>query len=99
MYDSTTRTIQNVRHVEGSNKNLLSIGVLDDLRCRVEIENRIMKIIRGALLLIKAQKIAANLYMLLGKTLQEVKTCVALEDSSEKYAMLWHRKLGHMSEQ
>ena len=45
MYDGTTCTIQNVWYVESSNKNLLSIGVLDDLKFRVEIENGIIKII------------------------------------------------------
>ena len=47
----------------------------------------------------KAQKIVTNLYMLLGETLQEEEACVASEDSSEKSAMVWHCKLGHMSEQ
>ena len=40
MYDGTTRTIQNVRHVVGSNKNLLSIGVVDGLGYRIEIKKK-----------------------------------------------------------
>ena len=45
MYDGTIHTIQDVWHAKGSNKNLLSLGVLDDLRCKVEVEKGIIKII------------------------------------------------------
>ncbi|KAL5841892.1 hypothetical protein ACOSQ3_012495 [Xanthoceras sorbifolium] len=98
MYDGTVHTIQEVRHVEGIKKNLLSLGRLDDLRCKVEIEKRIMKIIRGALVLMKGEKTAANLYILKGETLQEAQASVASSNSTERFAMVWHQKLGHMSE-
>ncbi|KAK7255724.1 hypothetical protein RIF29_29143 [Crotalaria pallida] len=39
MYDGTVRTIQGVRHVKGLKKNLLSIGQLDDLGCKIHIED------------------------------------------------------------
>ncbi|KAK9009104.1 hypothetical protein V6N11_080575 [Hibiscus sabdariffa] len=45
----------------------------------------------------KGEKIAANLYMLKGETLQEAEASVA--SCSPDSAMLWHQKLGHMSEQ
>ena len=64
MYDGTIRTIQEVWHVEGLKKNLLSLGQLNDLGCKVEIEHKTIKIIRGALVLMKGERIAANLYML-----------------------------------
>ncbi|KAL5772607.1 hypothetical protein ACOSQ2_012531 [Xanthoceras sorbifolium] len=99
MYDGTVHTIQEVRHVEGIKKNLLSLGRLDDLGCKVEIEKGIMKIIRGALVLMKGEKTAANLYMLKGETLQEAQASVASSNSTERSAMVWHQKLGHMSEQ
>ncbi|GKC33375.1 gag-pol polyprotein, partial [Tanacetum coccineum] len=34
MHDGTVRTIQDVRHVKGLKKNLLSLGQLDDLGCK-----------------------------------------------------------------
>ncbi|GJT96308.1 gag-pol polyprotein [Tanacetum coccineum] len=34
MHDGTVRTIRDVRHVEGLNKNLLSLVQLDDLGCK-----------------------------------------------------------------
>ncbi|KAH9648557.1 hypothetical protein KPL70_025642 [Citrus sinensis] len=45
----------------------------------------------------EAEKIGANLFMLKGETLQEAATCVA--SNGEESTMMWHLKLGHMSEQ
>ncbi|KAL5751221.1 hypothetical protein ACOSP7_025824 [Xanthoceras sorbifolium] len=69
MHDGTVRTIQEVRHVKGLKKNLLSLGQLDDLSCKTHIENGIMKIVRCAFVVMKAEKISANLYMFTGDTL------------------------------
>ena len=97
MYDGTIRTIQGVRHVKGLKKNLLSIGQLDDLGCKFHIEGGILKVSKGALVVMKAEKISANLYMLLGDTLQEADASVAAA-SQEDSTTMWHRRLGHMSE-
>lgn len=99
MFDGTVRTIQEVRHVKGLRKNLLSVGQLDDLGCKTHVENGIMKIVRGALVVMKAEKLAANLFMLKGETLQEADACVASTSKGEESTMMWHLKLGHMSEQ
>ncbi|KAH9794218.1 hypothetical protein KPL71_004820 [Citrus sinensis] len=47
--------------------------------------------------LFDAEKIGANLFMLKGETLQEADACVA--SNGEESTMMWHLKLGHMSEQ
>ncbi|GJR30650.1 gag-pol polyprotein [Tanacetum coccineum] len=99
MHDGTVRTIQDVRHVEGLKKNLLSIGQLDDLGCKVEIQNKIMKIIKCALVLMRGEKVAANLYQLKGEIMDEAEASVASHSLSHKVAITWHQKLGHMSEQ
>ncbi|TXG73221.1 hypothetical protein EZV62_001800 [Acer yangbiense] len=75
MYDGTIRTIQEVRHVKGLKKNLLSLGQLDDLGCKTQIENGILKIVRGVLVVMKAEKITSNIYTLKGETLQEADSC------------------------
>lgn len=98
MYDGTIRTIQKVRHVKGLKKNLLSLGQLDDGGCKTRIENGIMKIVKGTLVVMKAEKVAANLYMLMGETHKEAELAVAVSSSGEESTMLWHRKLGHMTE-
>ncbi|GJX47496.1 gag-pol polyprotein [Tanacetum coccineum] len=99
MHDGTVRTIRDVRHVEGLKKNLLSLGQLDDLGCKVEIQNKIMKIIKGALVLMRGEKVAANLYQLEGEIIEEAEASVASHSPSHKVAVTWHQKLRHMSEQ
>ncbi|TYK16527.1 hypothetical protein E5676_scaffold21G003420 [Cucumis melo var. makuwa] len=74
-------------------------GQLDDLDCKVVVEKRLMKVIQGVLVLMKRRKVDANLYMLEGETLQEGEASVASSSSGENLSMMWHRKLGHMSEQ
>ena len=97
MFDGTVRTIKKVQHVNGLKKNLLSLGQIDNLGCKTHIENMIMKIARGTLVLIKAEKISANMFILKREILQEVNACVA--SNREESIMMWHLNLGHMSEQ
>ena len=70
---------------------------MDSHGYKTHVDNGIMKIVKGALVLIKAEKIGANLFMLKGETLQEADACVA--SNGEESTMMWHLKLGHMSEQ
>ncbi|KAH9647635.1 hypothetical protein KPL70_025262 [Citrus sinensis] len=97
MFDGTIRTIGEVRHVKGLKKNLLSLGQMDSHGYKTHVENGIMKIVKGALVLMKAEKIDTNLFMLKGETLQEADACVA--SKGEESMMMRHLKLGHMSEQ
>jgi len=94
MFDSFVRTLQAVRHVKGLKKNLLSIGQLDDLGC---IEGGILKVVKGSLVVIKVEKIAVKLYMLIGDTLQ-VEEASITSASQEETTIIWHRKLDHMLE-
>ena len=49
MYDGTVRTIQEVQHVKGLKKNLLSLGQLDNSGCKTHIQDGIRKIVKGTL--------------------------------------------------
>ncbi|KAH9685636.1 Integrase catalytic domain-containing protein [Citrus sinensis] len=97
MFDGTIRTIGEVRHVNDLKKNLLSLGQIDSHWCKTHVENGIMKIVKGAFVLMKAEKIGVNLFMIKGETLQEADACVA--SNREESMMMWHLKLGHMLEQ
>jgi len=97
MYDGIVRIIQEVRHVKDLKKNLLSVGQLDNLGCKIHTEGGILKVVRGNLVVMKAEKIMANLYVLMGDTLQESNATLA-SMSKEEAVMMWHRRLGHMSE-
>ncbi|KAE8664908.1 hypothetical protein F3Y22_tig00112738pilonHSYRG00917 [Hibiscus syriacus] len=89
--------VRDVWNVKGLKKNLLSYGLLDNNASKIETRKGIMKVFRGALVVLKGEKIAANLYILKGETLLEAEASVA--SCSSDSAMLWHQKLGHMSEQ
>lgn len=69
IFDGTIHIIGEVRHVNGLKKNLLSLGQIDNHGYKTHVENVIMKITKGALILMKAEKIGANLLMLKGETL------------------------------
>ncbi|KAH9689319.1 hypothetical protein KPL70_015447 [Citrus sinensis] len=97
IFDGTIRTIGEARHVNGLKKNLLSLGKLDSHGYKTYVENEIMKIVKGVLVLMKAERISTNLFMFKGKTLQEADACVA--SNGEESTMMWHLKLGHMSKQ
>ncbi|PON75346.1 Zinc finger, CCHC-type, partial [Parasponia andersonii] len=90
MYDDTLRTIQEVRHVKGLKKNLLSLGYLNSLGCKTRVENGIMKIMKGTLVVMKAEKITVTLYMLKGDTLMEAETSIASTNSGEESMIMWH---------
>ncbi|KAH9803717.1 hypothetical protein KPL71_001892 [Citrus sinensis] len=70
---------------------------MDSHGYKTHVENEIMKIVKGVLVLMKAEKISANLFMLKGEILQEADVCVA--SNREESTMMWHLKLGHISEQ
>ena len=74
MDDDVICIISEVQHVKGLKKNLL--GQLDDLGYEFLVKSGIMKVIKGVLVVIKVEKIVANLYMLHEKTYQEVRTFV-----------------------
>lgn len=90
MHDGVLRTSTNVRHVLDL-KNLISLGVLDSNGCKVTIENGSMRIVKGALVLIKAWKVG-NLYVLSENTI------LSGADPDSDFTQLWHMCMGHMSE-
>ncbi|KAF7827077.1 Retrovirus-related Pol polyprotein from transposon TNT 1-94 [Senna tora] len=57
MYDGTVRTIQDVRHVKGLKKTLLSIGQLDDLGCKTYTIGGILKVMKGALVVVVSRDV------------------------------------------
>ncbi|GKA10136.1 gag-pol polyprotein [Tanacetum coccineum] len=55
--------------------------------------------IKGALVLMRGEKVAANLYQLKGEIMEEAVASVASHSPSYRVAVTWHQKLGHMSKQ
>ena len=56
MFDGVVRVLSNVRHVPDLRKNLISLGVLDDLGYSYSLKGGIMKITKGALMVMKGHK-------------------------------------------
>ena len=71
---------------------------MDDLGCKTHIEKRVLKIIKGAIVVLKAKNIVANLYMFKEETHQEVIASIASTSSVEEMTTMWHQKLSHMLE-
>jgi hypothetical protein len=84
--------------VKDLKKNLLSIGQFDSLGCKIQTDNGIMKIIKGALVVLKARKTVANMFVLMRETHHGAEASIASANPAEEKTMMWHKKLGHMSE-
>ena len=90
MYSDTVCTIKDVRHVKGLMKNRLFLGQLDSIGCKTHVKNGIMKVVKGAFVVMKVEKVAINLYMLKRETLEEVEAVVST-NSEEESKMMWHQ--------
>jgi hypothetical protein len=66
----------------------------DNLGYKIRIDNGLIK---RALVVLKARKIAVNLFVLMRETHHEVEASITSASLSEEKTMMWHKKLGHMS--
>uniref|UniRef100_A0A2N9FLA5 CCHC-type domain-containing protein n=1 Tax=Fagus sylvatica TaxID=28930 RepID=A0A2N9FLA5_FAGSY len=96
MSDGVVRTLEKVRHIPDMRKNLISLGTLDSKGYSYKSENGIMKVSKGAMVVMTGQKISSNVYKLLGNTILD--GVVAVAESEDDDTLLWHMRLGHMSE-
>jgi transposase InsO family protein len=96
MSDGVVRTLEEVRHIPDMRKNLISLGTLDSKGYSYKFENEIMKVSKGAMVVMTGQKISSNVYKLLGNTI--LGGVAAVAGSEDDDALLWHMWLGHMSE-
>ena len=70
-------------------KNLISIGVLDDLGYSYSLKGGIMKITKGALMVREGRKVS-TLYRLIGNTVVGRVAVTTLVESSTNNKKLWH---------
>uniref|UniRef100_A0A2N9HW07 CCHC-type domain-containing protein n=1 Tax=Fagus sylvatica TaxID=28930 RepID=A0A2N9HW07_FAGSY len=96
MSDGVVRTLEEVRHIPDMRKNLISLGTLDSKGYNYKSENGIMKVSKGAMIVMTGQKISSNVYKLLGNTI--LGGVAAVAESEDDDTLLWHMRLGHMSE-
>ena len=96
MHDGIVRTLSDVRHIPELKKNLISLGTLDSNGCTYKAGGGVMRISKGALVVMKGLK-QNGLYFLQGSTITGA-AAVSSSDSDSEITKLWHMRLGHMSE-
>ncbi|KAK3032792.1 hypothetical protein RJ639_035895 [Escallonia herrerae] len=97
IFDGIVRTLGDVRYIPDLKKNLISLGTLDSIDCSIFIKGGVMKVSKGAMVIMKGQKIG-NLYKLIGNTVIGGASVSTHTSSSNDNSELWHKRLGHLSE-
>lgn len=98
MFDGVIRTLVDVRHVPGLKRNLISLSTLDLKRYKYSGEGEVLKVSKGALVVMKVDLKSANLYHLQGTTITGDVNVTSNKSSVSDTTNLWHMRLGHMSE-
>ncbi|KAK2965407.1 hypothetical protein RJ640_001484 [Escallonia rubra] len=97
MFDGIVRTLSDVRYIPDLKKNLISLGTLDSIDCSISIKGGVIKVSKGAMVIMKGQK-TGNLYKLMGKTVIGGASVSTHAGGSNDNSELWHKRLGHLSE-
>ena len=68
MFDGVVCTLGDVKHVPDLKRNLISLSTLDSKGYKYTGEGEVLKIGKGALVMMKGQQRSARLYVLQGST-------------------------------
>jgi len=93
MFDDMVRNLKDVRYVPQMKKNIISVGAVKSKRLKVTLENGILKVTKGSLVVMKGIR---NLYYLKGSTITGSLTVSVVSDVDA--TQLWHMRLGHAGE-
>ncbi|KAK3011603.1 hypothetical protein RJ639_011010 [Escallonia herrerae] len=96
MHDGIVITLTDVRHIPELRKILISLGTLDSNGCSYRAAGGVMRIMKGALVVMKGLK-QNSLYLLQRSTVTGVVAASSFDIDSDT-TKLWHMRLGHMSE-
>ena len=88
------RELKEVRYVPQLKRNLISVGVLESLGLGVSIKDGVLKMTKGSMVVLKADR--RNLYYLKGSTVTG--HVAASTSQKEDSTQLWHMRLGHARE-
>ena len=95
-HDGMTRTLTGVKHIPTMARNLISLSTLHCDGYKYAVKNRLLKVLKGSLIIMVGDMNYAKLYVLRGSTLPGIVAAVSHNDASK--TNLWHKRLGHMSE-
>ena len=93
MFDEIERDLKQVRYVPELKRNLISLGVIDQVGCSIKSENGNLQIEENGLVIMKGIR-RNGLYVLTGST---AKLAITASVSSDR-TKLWHMRLTHMGE-
>ncbi|KAK3023732.1 hypothetical protein RJ639_042742 [Escallonia herrerae] len=92
------RALECTRARSRAEKNLISLGTLDSNGCSYRIAGGVMRIIKGALIVMKGLK-QNSLFLLQGSTVTGATAAIgSSSDIDSDTTKLCHMRLGHMSE-
>jgi len=95
MFDGVIRDLTDVRYVPQMKKNIISVGAVESKDLKLTLENGILKIAKGSMIVMKGAR-DRNLYYLKGSTVTSA--LAASVDSDDDTTKLWHMRLGHAGE-
>jgi len=94
--DGVVRTLPKVCHIRDMTRHLISLGTFETNGCRITMENGVLKVIKGAIVLMKGPR-EESLYILQETTVTGA-AAVCTTPADVDVMRLWHMRLGHMSE-
>ncbi|KAH9769620.1 hypothetical protein KPL71_012083 [Citrus sinensis] len=92
MHDGKVISLEQVRYVPELKRNLISLGMIDQLGCSIKAENGELQIIRNGTVIMKGYR-RNGLYVLNGSVMLP-----GVNSVSGDKTRLWHMRLAHMSE-
>jgi hypothetical protein len=94
--NSEFRSFDGVYFIPCLTTNIMSIGQLDEIGYKIDIDTGMMKIREpGGVLLAKVKQEVNHLYLLHLKFVQP--TCLALRGHGDEVAWRWHERFGHVN--
>ena len=96
-HDGSTRVLTDVRYIPKLEKNLISLGTLESKGFTIIMQNGILKVVSGALVVMKGIR-RNNLYLYQGSTAVGTTAAVSEADKVAEMSKLWHMRLGHAGE-
>ena len=66
MFDGVERILQEVRYIPDLKRNLISLGMLDQIGCSFKVENGCLKMVKGSMVIMNDVKMN-GLYILDGR--------------------------------
>lgn len=94
MVDNCSRILNNIKYVPDLKRNLISMGALDGCGCTIKIGKEVIKVIRGAMTIMKGS-MRNGLHVLVGLTTTYNATKIG--DNLIRSTELWNLRLRYVS--